>query len=84
MNNDLDVKDGEYQQPAGGGLEKRSRGGIALTVYPSAGGEEYPNQRASGISQQDHMRASDARDDSRKRYPFADTEAFKGNRIPSR
>ena len=83
MNGDLEVKDGEYQEHYGAGLEKRARGGIALTVYPAADGCEYPNSRANRMSQQE-IREAERRAESQKRYPFADAEPFKGNRIPSR
>ena len=83
MNADLDgpMNGRDLDKPHyGSGLEKKSKGGIALTVFPAPNGYEQPN--ISGVSQ--NMIRDATRSDSRKRYPFMDSEPFKGNSIPTR
>ena len=64
----------------GSGLEKKAKGGIAMTVFPAPNGYEQPN--ISGVSQ--NMIREASRSGSRKRYPFMDSEPFQGNHPPNR
>ena len=58
-------------------MNKKSRGGVAMTIYPAENGFEYPNP--SGQTNQQVRDAS--RSGSQGRQPF-NMEPFKGNKIP--
>lgn len=83
MNGDLEVSasaSANGEKPHyGSGLEKRAKGGIALTVFPAPTGMEQPVP--AGISQQAIRQRSDS---NARKYPFMDSEPFMGNAIPTR
>lgn len=81
MNGDLDVSASQNgERPHyGSGLEKKAKGGIAMTVFPAPPGMAHPVP--DGHSQQAIRHRSDSQS---RRYPFMDSEPFKGNPIPLR
>jgi hypothetical protein len=81
MNGDLDVSASQNGEKPhyGSGLEKKAKGGIAMTVFPAPAG--MANPVPDGHSQQAIRHRSDSQS---RRYPFMDSEPFKGNPIPLR
>ena len=81
LNDDLDVSGGrDSEKPHyGSGLERRAKGGLAMTIFPAPAGMGPPVP--AGISQQAIRHRSDS---NARKFPFMDSEPFKGNAIPTR